>query len=152
MGRMKASRSEALAVAEHAAASRRAGRIRLGPVSELVMFHCVLVTQQASCVRVSPGPSPGRLPGCWHGVQRFSGRSRDEGFANQADLHQKESPVESRRRFLQKAAYAAPVILTVAIRPALACHGYNARQGKPAGRPVRGLRPGFPLFRFRTRR
>lgn len=44
--------------------------------------------------------------------------------------------MESRRKFLKKALYVSPVILTAAVRPAFACHGYAAQPGKPAGSRV----------------
>lgn len=41
--------------------------------------------------------------------------------------------MESRRKFIKKALYVSPVILTAAVRPAFACHGYASQPGKPSG-------------------
>lgn len=71
----------------------------------------------------------------------------------------------SRRSFLKRAAYVAPVILSVAVRPAFACHGYRPPQVKgnngvgngfdpqpPGNPPVNdgpGSGPGNPNRRYK---
>ena len=41
--------------------------------------------------------------------------------------------MESRRKFLKKAVYAAPLIMTVAVRPAFARNGYGGGGGGGGG-------------------
>ena len=50
--------------------------------------------------------------------------------------------LESRRRFLRRAAYASPLILSLAVRPLQAGTGYGGGGGGTCGVPTRPSRGG----------
>lgn len=53
--------------------------------------------------------------------------------------------MESRRSFLKKGAYLAPVVLTVAVRPSFAKTGYQLPKGNNGvGNGIDGQPPGNP--------